>query len=276
VLIACLLALGLAACLSATEITFAPAATTSTGWSACGDYAGYNCLTTANFDAQSLNTQNDGGLSSLFDTAFSTWNAMSAASGGGGNDWSLIDGGDLQGTFNVTTAAAQQFSDVELGGVTISVSTAGVTLPTLSDPTHQQLVWVQGLYVNYSPSSDSTITPYYAMDTCNLSNLNCGGPIAGGGTYFYAPAYPYQYGNNHFYDQPKALYEAPGTTQAFFDANAYLAVEDFANASAPTLTVYDGISYGFQDYISPEPGAWLLFGSGFIAILLVRRWRTSA
>jgi len=40
------------------------------------------------------------------------------------------------------------------------------------------------------------------------------------------------------------------------------------------LTVYDGISYGFQNYVSPEPGTFLLLGGGF-GILLFRRRRLS-
>ena len=77
-----------------------------------------------------------------------------------------------------------------------------------------------------------------------------------------------------FYDQPKDYYMPPGTTQAFFDADAYLAVEDFTDPDAPTLTVYDGISYGFQNYVSPEPGTFLLLGGGFAALLALRRRRT--
>jgi len=110
----------------------------------------------------------------------------------------------------------------------------------------------------------------YTMDTSTLSNLTCGGATGR----VCPPAYPYQYPDNSFYDQPKDYYMPPGTTQAFFDANAYLAVEDFTNAKAPVLTVYDGISYGFQNYVSPEPCTFLLLGGGF-GILLFRRRRLS-
>lgn len=254
------LCLGLAGVLSAAAISYNPAATTSTGWNACGSFPGYSCLTTANFDDNSLNTQNDGGIAGLFDQAFNTWNAS-----GGGQGWTLVNGGDLSGTFDVTTAQAQQFSGVTLGGLTININVGNVTLPTVG--ANQQLVWVQGLNINYTVGAGTIVPGYYAMDTSTLSNLTCGGNI------FCPPAYPYQYVNDHFYDQPKDYYQPPGSTQAFFDANAYVAVEDFTNVNAPVLTVYDGVSYGFQNYVSPEPGNWVLFGSALVAVLLVRRRR---
>jgi hypothetical protein len=62
-----------------------------------------------------------------------------------------------------------------------------------------------------------------------------------------------------------------GATQASFDANAYLAVEDYTKVNAPVLTVYDGISYSFQNYASPEPGSFLPLGGGFPFLLFRRR-----
>ncbi len=249
-----LFSFSLSGLLSAATITYTPAATTDTGWNACGSFAGYTCRTTANFDTLGLNTQNDGGTSGLFDSAFSAWNT----SVGGG--WTLANGGDLTGTLDVTTATAQQFSGVTLGGLTINIDASGVTLPTV--PAGDSLVWAQGLFDNYLLDG-SVVTPFYEMDVvtgaCNVAGPNPWCP----------PAYPFQYADNHFYDQPKTLYLAPGSTQAFFDANAYLSVLD---PTAKTLTVYDGVSYGFQNYVSPEPAVWLLCASGLLVMsLLVRR-----
>jgi hypothetical protein len=251
------LSLALASMSSATLINYDPAATTAAGWSACGSFAGYNCLTTAYFDTTSLDAQNDSFPASTFQSAWNAWDAS-----GGGQGWTLDYAGDPGGTFNVTTATAQQFSGVTLGGLTININLSGLTLPTPG--VNQQIVWAQGLYVNYTPGPGTIVPGYYAMDTSTLSSLTCGGSI------FCPPAYPYQYNDDHFYDQPKDYYQAPGTTQAFFDADAYIALEDFGTK---TLTIYDGISYGFQNYVSPEPSAWVLIGSGFVAVLLARRRR---
>jgi hypothetical protein len=246
--------------LPAANITFNPAATTLAGPSACGNYPGYSCWTTAYFDSGTLFDQDDTELPSLFTTAFNNFNTAN------GGDWTLENGGALAGTYNITTATAQQFTGVTLGGLTINIDVSGLTLPTIG--ANQQLVWVQGLYINYTPGPGTIVDPYYSMDTSTLSNLTCGGMTK----VFCPPAYPYQYNDDSFYDQPKDYYMPPGTTQAFFDADAYLAVEDFTNANAPVLTVYDGISYGFQNFVSPEPGTFLLLGGGF-GILLLRRRR---
>jgi hypothetical protein len=257
-----LLSLGLASLLSAATVNYNPAPTTVAGWSPCTNYAGYVCKTTAYFDAQSLSDQNDDqNINGLFQSAFDAWNAS-----GGGQGWTLNYGGSLTGTFDVTTATANQFGPVVAGGLTINIDVSNITLPTPG--ANQQLVWVQGLFINYTVPAGTIVTPYFAMDTSTLSGLTCGGTI------FCPPAYPYQYLDNSFYDQPFDAYMPPGTTQAFFDANAYLALE--STNGDKILTVYDGVSYGFQNYVSPEPGAWLLFGSGFVMLLVIRRRRVAA
>ena len=121
------------------------------------------------------------------------------------------------------------------GGPEINIDVTGVSLPTLG--AGDQLVWTQGLFDNYL-GNGTVVTPFYEMDI-----LTAGRSPAGPNPYG-PPAYPFQYHDNKFYDQPKARYQAPGSTQAFFDANAYLAVE---NNGAKTLRVYDGVFYGFQN-----------------------------
>lgn len=240
---------------AATTINYTPAPTTSIGYNPCGNFVA-GCKTTAYFDAGSLIAQNGDEVSSLFQQAFDTWNAAN------GNDWTLESTVDdtLGGTFNINPAAAGQFGGVTLGGLTINIALSGVTLPALGED--EQYVWVQGLMINYAPGPNApTQTPYYAMDTSTLSNLTCGGNI------FCPPAYPYQYNDNSFYDQPKAFYQPPGQTQAFFDANAYFAVENYED---DTIQLYDGVSYGFQNFvITPEPGTYLLFGSGLLGLFVL-------
>ena len=251
-----LLCLAVASALPATTVSYNPAPTTSVGYNPCGNYPGYGCKTLAYFDAQSLDSQNGNSVASLFENAFDAWNA--------GGTWTIASVKDPGGTFNVDTATAQQFFDVTFGGLTIDIKLDGLNIPTLG--LGDFLVWVQGLNLNYVPgTAGGTVAPYYALDTSTLSGLTCGGAIS------CPPAYPYQYADNSFYDQPKALYEPPGTTQAFFDADAYLAIE---NSRKMTLKLLDGVSYGFQNYVAdPEPGTWLLFPGGGLFLLGVWRRR---
>jgi hypothetical protein len=251
-----LLVLSAPVCVNATALNYNPAPVTFVG-NPCGSFAGYSCYTTAYFNPTSLDAQNGTDVAVLFQDAFNAWNATQD------DTWSLdLTTADPGGTFNITgnpitnPAAAGQFGGVTLGGLTIEANLSGLTLPTLTDG--EQLVWMQGLFINYAPGPNApTVAPYYTMDTSTLSNLVCGGTV------FCPPAYPFQYVNNMFYDQPKAFYQTPGTTQAFFDADAYLAVE---NTSNDTVELLDGFSYGFQNSVSPEPGSFVLLGTGLLGL----------
>ncbi len=223
----------------------------------CVNYAGFTCTTTANFDVNSLDTQNDGqNVSSLFLSAFNAWNP-------GG--WTLDQGGDPGGTFNVTgsttadAARAAQFAGGASGGLYITITLSGVNLPTCPMGDSCDVGWAQGLYDNYTLNPSGIVAPFYEMDI-----LSC----AGNNSIFCAPLYPYQYVDNHFYDAPKFTYQTPGSTQAFFDANVYLSVADY---TTKTLTVYDGVSYDFSNSVAPEPADFVLFVSGLGAVVFLRR-----
>jgi hypothetical protein len=150
---------------------------------------------------------------------------------------------------------------VVCGGLEIDVFLSNVNLPPLG--AGDRLVWVQGLLDNYSGPATGT----YEMDITNLPGCNPRGPDP-----WCPPAYPFNdYPNHEFFDQPHALYRNPGTPQAFFDANAYLAIE---NTFDKTLTLYDGISYGYQNYVSPEPGTWILALSVLAAAVVYHAPRT--
>jgi hypothetical protein len=258
-----LFVLALAGSLPATTINYNPAPTTTAGWSTCANFARHHCKTIAYFDPQALSDENNAGVSNLFQLAFDAWNDTA-----GGQGWTdSMSPTDLGGSFDVTVAKAEQFDgnknvvndNVVFGGLEIRVTLNNVKLPALGPD--DQLVWVQGLLDNY-PSAGG-VASTYELDIFHGIFCTLSGPAP-----YCPPAYPEQYADNHFYDQPKARYREPGTTQAFFDANAYLAVENY---ETKTLTLYDGISYGFQNYVSPEPGAWVLVGSGLIIGLLYRR-----
>ena len=105
----------LAGLLPAASITFNPAPTTDTGWNPCGNYAGFVRRTTAYFDAQSLNDQNDShGISPLFQQAFDAWNE--SVSGGDGL-WTLHDGGDLVAIGDADAGAARRGPGGDHGAV---------------------------------------------------------------------------------------------------------------------------------------------------------------
>jgi len=249
--------------LPAAQISYTGNPALDTGWGYCGNILDTFCDTTAHFDLKSLATGTGGDISPLFLAAFNAWNSS--------GDWTLQSGGSLSGFFNIT-ASAQQFNFRQLGGVTIVTSIDGITsLPALTGT--QQLVWVQGLYENYSPTDGSILTPFYAMDIM-APGAACGDSGPYPPTPYCGPAYPFQFADGHFGDQPKAFYDL-GSSQAFFQANAYLAVED---AAVRTLTVYDGISYGFSNNVSatvpaeaPEPSAAWLLGCSLLAIPWYRR-----
>jgi hypothetical protein len=65
--------------------------------STCGSFAPYSCATSAYFNATSLDTENDGNVTLLFQDAFNAWNTSV------GDTWTLVDnvapGG---GTYNIT------------------------------------------------------------------------------------------------------------------------------------------------------------------------------
>jgi hypothetical protein len=206
---------------------------------------------------------------SLFGQAFAAWNAT-----GGGQGWSLFDGtadgvDDLGGTMSVTTFTTEAFDDDPyLGGLTIRVNPNGLTLangdPLPALPAGEAYVWAQGLYDNYLLDG-ATVAPFFEMDIADATGGDCqtNGNGGNGGDPACAPAYPFQNsaGNaNLFYDQPGA------NLGQFFAAEAFFSVIDYTNKS---LTIYDGVDYGFVNY-APEPGTWTLCLAALGAVVFKR------
>lgn len=283
--IACVLLL--AGSLSASNIIYNPAPITDTGWHTCGVFyyaslAGDKCRTTAYFQSMSLNQEfknNPGGISVIFGAAFNAWNTRDNVSynpPGLQKGWTLNNGGDPGGAFNVTVAQAQQFdqnrnpivANVITGGVDIQITPNAAQRATLANAVAKlggdyQITWVQGLYDNFMFNPTRTVPPYYEMDITGpggvLDPSYCASFPAGCGA------------NNSFSDVPNLRYFPVGQTQAFFYGNAYIAIESIQNKS---LTVYDGVDYGWNNYVAtPEPGTCILLGAGLSMVMARRRIR---
>lgn len=193
-----------------------------------------------------------------YQAAWDAWNATQPANA----QWTLVDGGALANLgLTVTTFDAfsshtdGHFQDIGaakgIGGVEISISI------DYSGADRNQLIWSQGLYDNYNPLIPNYIdAPHYKMDISTDQDVS------------QPPAYPFQSPDQSFYDFPLGPFDS-----AFFDADAFLSK---ANYTTRTLTVYDGVEYGFFLHVEavPEPAAWVLMSIGFsLEMILVQRRR---
>jgi hypothetical protein len=229
-----------------------------------------------------------GGSLATFTTAFDAWNAAQVAAGGA--SWTLVNGGELNLTIHAAIGAA-------LGNFVGGLSPVLFTISGESQLLIPDLVWTQALVVNYSPLQGALSTPMQTLDTFSLSqdgtNLNfptscstwSNGAGAQGAT-FCGPIYPFQYGtslSNYGLVTPSGtiplgddfFYDAPAGEwpNASFDAIALLST---VNTSNDTLTVYQGVAYGFSlSAVStsvepvPEPSTWAMLLSGFAGVGLV-------
>jgi hypothetical protein len=241
----------------------------------CVNYAGATCSTSAYFDSTPLSGQYDGTVSTLFMSAFDAWNTLV---GGGEGEWGIsppaVFGLD-DATFHIV---GDMFTDPARAGqytangrtYTVPGPNGGLNLDVIvrgSTPrpgANQLLVWVQAIHTNVGLSgvSAAIVPAYDALDTSTLAGL----PSCDNTTIFCPPAYPYQ---SPFGDQPNFTYQAPGNAQAFFDANAYLAIEDTSN---DTLDLLDGISYGYQNMVvAAEPPGIVILAAGLLGLGLIRR-----
>jgi hypothetical protein len=146
------------------------------------------------------------------------------------------------------------------GGLQIRIFVDGMTLPAVGQ--NQILGWTQGVFGNYQEAE--IVAPNYHMDGSSPPDCdNANKPKC-------LPMYGFQYPDFHFFDAPAFQFRATGP-QAFFDATAYLALADY---TAHTLTVYDGLSYGFANSITaPEAPTWglIVVGFGLLAPAVVKR-----
>lgn len=206
-----------------------------------------------------------------FDDAFNAWNAGLQA----GDNWTLVDGGAIDATLNVST-----FDALSLHGSGNPHGFGGLVIRAelvYNGADRDDLVWSQGLFLNYDPPGINIINGFSTMDDNALSNLACN-PNAtksslGNLGIWCGPVYPYQYTDERFYDRPMAPYD-----KGVFKADALLTKVDYTNR---VLTVFEGLNYGF--YLSvqepstgllvPEPSTGLLMLLGLSAMIVMRRNR---
>jgi hypothetical protein len=234
-----------------------------------------------------------------FQSAFNTWNAAQTS----GVTWTLVNGGALN---NLTLTVKPFTASATAGTGGISNITVSVTPGAgYNGPSINQLVWTQGLYTNDSPTTPfgSYIDP--PANTLDSYSFSKGGNGSGGAfkkapqalpsppansnnvtvdigasaanTAYADPIYPFQSANKSFFDGP-----ALGWPSASFRAIALLSTvsettDNTGKVTAATLTVYDGVSYGFDLSATaspvPEPGTPLLLAGGLLLYALYWRRR---
>jgi hypothetical protein len=213
-----------------------PLATLATCTSPLGDKPFKDCKSTASLNETSL-TGDDG----AFKKSFDAWNKGLAAD----KKWSLSDGGKLPGgEFKVTIFRAKAAKT--LGGMDMKIEW------DYAGADKSKFQWAQGLLDNYLTGSPPKIVdPFYEMD--NLGSTT-------------SPLYPYQFDDRHFEDGP----EGPWPNTSFL-ARTFLSQVD---AATRKLTIYEGVSYGFELSATPtavpEPTGLGLALAG-IVLLMARR-----
>ncbi len=192
----------------------------------------------------------NGPSSAYYIAAFNSWNSSLALT----DQWTVVTGGTLNATLQIDIYRAYLTNNV-FGGVELNI----LYTPGTNDPPRigddgnstantNEAVWTQVIYTDKKLGGSLPGNPY-------LDNH-----IGSGG--FPPPLYPFQYTNSSMYDSP--LRE----TSAFWYAEAYLSKADY---STRTITIYDGVAWGFT--IVPEPSSFFLVVIGAAGLWVIRRRR---
>ena len=258
----------------------------------CTD-TGYLNTTPGSATSAFIGSPSVGGALATFTTAFNSWDVAN------GDGWTLVNGG----TLNIGISVAIGVSASNLAG---GLSPVIFTLSGGSATLLNQLEWTQALVINYTPLEGSLSTPIETLDTFSLSQnaedanryfpkscvkASSGASPQGGA--FCGPIYPFQYGSTLSRTRSTASRSAsiPSTTRlkaiGRTRASRRSRCSSTVNASTDTLTVYQGVEYGFSLSASlgssllakelaaagspvPEPSTWAMTLGGFLGLGLLR------
>lgn len=218
-------------------------------------------VTSTLFNIFLINPLNDttGAYSNLFVPAFNAWNAARPAN----SKWRLV-AADLSNTAAINVTDYRAFVDEGAdcdefcGGAEINITYkfGGTNDPLPIFNTDRifpfTAMWTQSIRTTDKLPGSLPGNPY--LD--NAPNLP--------GAQFNPPAYPFQYAGSEFFDKPFRDADATWLGQAFLMK---------ANYRTRTLTVYDGVGWGFFVQDVPEPATLALSGLGMLSILLYARRR---
>ena len=201
-----------------------------------------------------------GAYANLFTPAFNAWNAAQPA----GQKWTLTPA-DLSNNAGILVTQYRAYVDeprcnvIDCGGAEIDISyTRGGgndPLPIITTINSWNAVWSQSVFTNKKRAGSQPGNPYLDNDRPNGRQRN-------------PPAYPYQSAGSSFYDKPGRIADASWQGQAFLTT---------ANYTTRTLTVYDGVGWGFVVEKVPEPASVILVALGLVGCVLIgRRKKTGA
>jgi hypothetical protein len=221
-----------------------------------------------------------------FMSTFGVWNKSQQT----GVKWTIVNGGalaDLTLTVNpfeacATEAACDRTKDQGDGGGIGAIRIVPTMETGYKGPPLNQLVWAQATYDNATgPDAQAVNTLDVYTKGCmalpapppNSKNVTVDIPGIAPKTQYCEPIYPDQYDNKRFFDAPSGPWP-----DFSFRAIALLAtVSETTNAAgtvtAATLTVYDGVNYGFDlsakaamPAAMPEPSTWMMMFAGFAGL----------